>query len=415
MLHIVFALSCVIWFIIFVIVHVQFPFWNIQPIYHQYDYWRFMYTTPFIVHKQRPCKTKYLDTSHVFTFPIEDISEIQKYNYLRLLQGYALPDNQNVLYTFTNDDFRMLFSDHLYPCYVSFYYQDTPIPTDKTLTFCNTHYLIEPYAAVYSIPVVMNILPVSWCKEYIRLDIPFHSHPIVKDEGNKNVIRKIFQTHCSEYINKHPDQKVALFCKYGEPHSGIIPIVEWKSYTYYVMKYPPIQELDNCYMSNVNKDTIHLLDKIYTNETTIDNSVHTPFSLCIMVSISNLIFNITTQNKIVYIMKCKDTIQGIYFFTKRPIEYEEPTGKTLELSGSISYQPDNVLFFKGFLQGLHDVMKTNKEYKYLHIHENSHNTLLIPHWHRQYRAIQVDPVAYYTYNYIIPQSPFYSGSVFILL
>ena len=87
----------------------------------------------------------------------------------------------------------------------------------------------------------------------------------------------------------------------------------------------------------------------------------------------------------------------------------------LELTGSISYQPNVQLFFKGFLQGVHNILKTNKEYKYVSIQGNSHNTLLLPFWNKLVIPIQRDPVCYYTYNYIVPQSPFGSHSCFMLL
>ena len=111
----------------------------------------------------------------------------------------------------------------------------------------------------------------------------------------------------------------------------------------------------------------------------------------------------------------KKSVQGIYFFTKRPILYEEPEGMVIELTGSISYQPNVQLFFKGFLQGVHNILKTNKEYKYMLVQGNSHNTLLLPFWNKLVIPIQRDPVCYYTYNYIIPQSPFGSHSCLMLL
>ena len=99
MLPFVFASFCITWLTIFVMVHIQYPFWNIQPIYHQYDYWLFLYTNPFIVHKQRHWKTKYLETNHIFMFPFEDLNTTQKHYFLRLLQGYTLPNDQNVCCT----------------------------------------------------------------------------------------------------------------------------------------------------------------------------------------------------------------------------------------------------------------------------------------------------------------------------
>ena len=429
MLPFVFASFCIIWFTIFVMVHIQYPFWNIQPIYHQYDYWRFLYTNPFIVHKQRPWKTKYLETNHIFMFPFEELNTTQQHYFLRLLQGYTLPDNQNVLYTFNEKDFSLLFSEHIQPCYVSFYYHQMPTPTDKTISFHNVHYSIDPYATMYSIPIVMNFLPSETSSEYVRLQLPFHSHPVIKNEKDIHAIRQLFQTHCYQYIVKHPDQKAALFRKQGEPHNGIIPIVEWDSYTYHIPKYPPQQQMDPYYVTHIHKETQNILETLFINEATdpskrkqqhsqsqmTSTNHHKPFSLWVMVSFTHLLNLIKNQKSYVYVLMLKKSVQGIYFFTKRPIQYEEPEGMVLELTGSISYQPNVQLFFKGFLQGVHNILKTNKEYKYVSIQGNSHNTLLLPFWNKLVIPIQRDPVAYYMYNYVIPQSPFGAHSSFVLL
>ena len=97
------------------------------------------------------------------------------------------------------------------------------------------------------------------------------------------------------------------------------------------------------------------------------------------------------------------------------MEYEEPEGKTMELVASINLQQSLEIFYKGFLQGLHNVRKANKNHKYIIIQQSSHNTLLFPLWNQQYQYIQRDQQAYYLFNYIVPQSPFASSSTFILL
>ena len=178
------------------------------------------------------------------------------------------------------------------------------------------------------------------------------------------------------------------------------------------------------YVTHIHKNNQYTLETLFINEVSdpstrnpqhIPTNHHKLFSLWATSSFTHLLNLIKNQKSYVYVLMFKKSVQGMYFFTKKHIQYEEPEGMVLELTGSISYQPNVQLFFKGFLQGVHNILKTNKEYKYVSIQGNSHNTLLLPFWNKLVIPIQRDSVAYYTYNYIIPQSPFGAHSSFVLL
>ena len=407
------SVTLLLWMTLCIIIKLQFPFWNIQPVYHQYDLWRFLYTTPFIVHKQKPWKTKYVDQQQVFTFSKENLSQKQINYLLQLLQGYTVPEDQNVIYNINEKQLTSMFREHQHECYVSFYYRQTPVPSETTLSFHNIHYQQAPIATMYSFPVVLNVLPSRSGTQYTQLSIPFHSHPINKHEEDLTISRTLFQTHNYNYIERHPKEKVSMFKKQGALHNGIIPIVEWYSYTYYIGQLPPMQQFDDITMTNIHTNNHTLLEQTFTNQCVSGSPKQ--FSLWVTTHFSHILHQIKEEELYVYMLHQNMRPLAFYFFKKSPMEYEEPEGKTMELVASINLQQSLEIFYKGFLQGLHNVRKANKNHKYIIIQQSSHNTLLFPLWNQQYQYIQRDQQAYYLFNYIVPQSPFASSSTFILL
>ena len=53
--------------IIFVYIKLAYPFWNVQPVYHVYDFWRGFYRRPFRIHPRfhPKIKTKYTQSVDV--------------------------------------------------------------------------------------------------------------------------------------------------------------------------------------------------------------------------------------------------------------------------------------------------------------------------------------------------------------
>ena len=72
--------------LLWMIIKVKYPFWNIQPVIHSYDYWRCLYREPFTIYKYVPIKTKFCDFDQIFTFSYYDFSDQQKKYLINLLQ-----------------------------------------------------------------------------------------------------------------------------------------------------------------------------------------------------------------------------------------------------------------------------------------------------------------------------------------
>ena len=53
-LYFIVVLSCFV--LTFAYIKIRYPFWNVQPVYHTYDFWRWFYRTPFLIQRGAPLK-----------------------------------------------------------------------------------------------------------------------------------------------------------------------------------------------------------------------------------------------------------------------------------------------------------------------------------------------------------------------
>ena len=97
-------ITCIAFFIIvFVFIKLKYPFWNNQPIFHRYDYWRYFYTVPFVIYKYRPVKTKFCDFINIKTVDYLEASDTDKANIINLLQCYYIP-TERIIHNIHIDD-----------------------------------------------------------------------------------------------------------------------------------------------------------------------------------------------------------------------------------------------------------------------------------------------------------------------
>ena len=95
--------------LLFIYIKLRYPFWNNQPVFHTYDYWRYFYSIPFIVYKYRPIKTKYCDFQQIETISYIDCTDYNKKQLINLLQCYYIP-SERILHKITNDELDIIFS-----------------------------------------------------------------------------------------------------------------------------------------------------------------------------------------------------------------------------------------------------------------------------------------------------------------
>lgn len=407
------------------------PFWNLQPVYHTYDFWRrWWYSSPFIIHAsfQEKIKNKYYQPWHVSTMDFVDLTEDAKKQMTDLLQCYFKLSEQ-VYFTMSVPQIESYMGGHAHPSYISFYL-DTQYQDISASVIPN----VIPIACMVSYPVY--ILSTAY-----RISTFGDSHSLVanhwdfisvKREYNaKKIHRPLLQTHEYYVRRQNPAIPVSSFQQEYRPEEGIVPLVKYSNTLYQIRDIPvyplPVSiTIERIY----GKNTDVLLDWV----TDMQSMKHTPSTFLFEISCfhdtSTLLTLLKNHMYFIYLLREADTILALYFMKDTHTVYEgygwegeETTssrrpGNILQLQSSvkISRHLSPELMVAGFLHCIHDMNKNvHKKYPILSIPNIAHNFYLLPSVHSLFQEIETTQQAFYLYNYFYPRSPIPSTSYFSIL
>ena len=400
---------------LFVYIKIRYPFWNIQPVYHTYDYWRRIYKEPFVVYKFRPVKTKFCDFIQVQTKSYLDCSATDITNIVDLLQCYYLPSDR-ILHTITKDDVNAMMTGQFSSTYVSFYLEtyftkSADIHNDVSTSIVRSE---KPIACLLSRPVKFWYRPTLQEESYTEQTIYFMDYLSVQRDSNvKKVSRSLLQTHEYEQRKQNPDVLVSLIKKEIDLFDGVIPLVEYKTETYYLRNIhfpalPPHHQIVRVYKENLEilTDFIYLLTQIDNNEM---------FKICIMPETGSIMAQIKQPLLYVYALRRGEHTLGIYFFKDMKTQYEDIEGNTLQLYASAMNMKNESLFYLGYLHSIQNIIKQNKSYKMLLLENIGHNRIISSEWQKKHTPIFSNKTAYYLFNMVFPCSPIVNNACFILV
>ena len=399
---------------LFVYIKIRFPFWNIQPVFHTYDYWRYFYKQPFIIYKFRPVKTKFCDFIQVHTKPFVDCSPSDITNMIDLLQCYYLPSDR-ILHTITSEDIESCMTGQLSTTYVSLYNETHFTKYDDTHSDSSTNIIRseKPRGCLLSRPLRMWYRPTLSEATYSEQSIYFMDYLAAsRDSDVKTISRKLIQTHEYTQRKQNPDILVSLIKKEIELFDGLVPLVEYKTETYYLRNIhfpslPPHYQMTRVYKENLEvlTDFIYLL-------TTIDSGIM--LDICIMPDIGSILAQIKQSLLYVYALRRGEHTYAMYFFKDMKTQYEDIDGNTLQCCASVMNMKDEPLFYLGYLHSIQNIIKQNKTYKMLLIENLGHNAILTRSWRTKHSAIFSNKTAYYLYNMVFPCSPIMEERCFLL-
>ena len=396
---------------IFVYIKLKYPFWSNQPCWHTYDYWRYLYKTPFIIQKSKPIKTKFLKPQNVMTFPYLDASQNTIVECVNLLQCFYIPTDK-ILLTINKKDLDTIMTGHDGSPFLSIYYEN-----QYTTDISNEiHTIQKPIACMISYPIHIYYLETTASIQYTSLHSYYWDYICIHRNHKKtSFLRNLIQTHEYNQRIKSPDIPVSLFKKETTLCEGIVPLLKYISYTYHLQ---PIQitKLPNEFIIiRIIRENIFILFEFL--EKLKDPQMPNIFAFYSYTSNVNLTTLIESGQLYVYCLKKGEHIYGMYFIKKTYTIYEDiPNGNTLQLVASInnSSQPD--IFAKGFMHSMIDLLKTSVEkYDVLIIDDCSHNKILLQEWNKPFSPMLENQCAYYLYNFVYPSTPLQSDNVFILL
>lgn len=390
----------------------RFPFWSSQPIYHTYDFIRWLYLsiswtkTPYLIQTFKyPLKTKFISHDNVITIPYSDISSFQENEFVNLLQCHSFSD-ENILNILDKTTIQSLL---IGLSYISFFQEDR-ISLDISNNIITEK---ETIGCMSSRPIhcILTGDPLFKTTVYLWDHICIHrTHEKYGKIPRKNVAYKMIQTH--EYRQRliNPNIGASLFKKEGLASlcDGVVPLVKFQIITFelYRILKPPLSH--DMTVVNINADDIY--DMIY-------GLTHTSsqFILCMFPEIGSLTELIKNQILHVYALKQKDRIIGVYFLKDTQIVYDfnnKNNTTLLECISSVDFE-NSPYFFAGFLGALHNIFEI-KPFKTIRFPNLGHNIKIIEKWRWKYPPISEISSAYYIYNMIIPQMPIPQNKTLIL-
>ena len=413
MLEYIFIFIFFLWFIPIVYIKIRYPFWSHQPVFHSYDILKYWTKIPYIIQKGNPLKTKYLNTN-VKTEDFLDLSDSDVSDAVQFIQDHYV-ESDKVLTMINNEDIIKEFIGHSNPSYISFYYDkqyeyDTDL-NDTFPTFKEKNILVGTMTS-RAIKIYLS--------EYNYENFAYYWDHLCthREFQNKFLGRNLIQSHEKYQRMNNKDVSISLFKREINLCEGVIPLCRYNIHTFPLetIKKPPLKDFVVERVIHQNVDIV--FDFLYN---ITHNILYAPFTISIFPETTVLDSLIENGKIIVYSLKFKSKILGLYFFKDPKICYDTNIDRNvLECIGSVLLNNDNQnsesLFFGGLLHSIYDIQQTAAvKFKLLAFSDIMHNEQIINRWRWKYNPICVTQSAYYLYNAVFPNMPYDAKKCFILL
>ena len=414
MLEYVFIIIFFLWFIPFLYVKIKYPFWSHQPIFHSYDLLRYWTQEPFIIQQNMPIKTKYL-SDHVNSKEFLDLEETEYDDIIDFIQSHYI-ESDKVLTMIRKEDMKKDFIGYSNPSFISFY-------NDKQFIY-NTQKINSQLPLIQEKNILSGIMTSRAIKIYLNFPIKHKQYVyfwdylcVHREYANKYIGRNLIQNHEKHQRFHNKDIASSLFKREINLCEGVVPLVQYSVFTFPLekSKKPPLKKytLERILNNNVN----YIFDFLYH----ITHSNSTTFQVCIFPEVQVLDGLIQNERIFVYCLKQQSKIIGFYFFKNPKICYDvNEERNVLENIGSVLVENNNQntqsLFFAGLLHAIYEMQHIfSTKFKLISFYQLMDNQTLIERWNWKYSPIMITQSAYYLYNAVFPNMPYYHKNCFILL
>ena len=397
---------CFIFLSLILYIKLRFKFWNIQPVFHVYDFTYYLFP-PGIINHQLPEKNKYYNSKNIETHPFSNLSELKIKQFISFIKTNYFQNKQykNNIFSPNYDNIVPYFKGHNSICFISLYNEEEMLYNAKDGTGIERQKLIS---VMTSRPIYINIINKG------KMDAYYVDYLCVEKQRRKQgIAEQMIQTH--EY-NQRLDNKnivVSLFKREGEL-TGIVPLTIFDSYCFSMKNWKKPAQLNAKYsIIECSSSNIHILyDFLKKNEN--------HFGLFGITEVSNIIELISSGNMFIYFIidqsiKSLNNILYCYFFRKS-CTFLEKSEEVLSCIGSIncldSKTNDNIIFIHGFKLVVLKIKEKHTNFHYLAIENISHNEIITNNLKLKTKPFIIMPCAYFFYNFAYPT--FVSKKVFIL-
>jgi len=388
------------------IIKIRYPFWNIQPVYHTYDIWRWVYWNPFVFYRHAPVKTKFYDPFHIKTKIYSDITEKELSEWVDLIQSHYLPTDR-IFCTMTKPHLDAHMTGFNEPAFVSFYKEVVEgIPEEYQL---NLAAIKEPIGCIVSRPTRIFI-------KGLILDEPLTAYYwdfvcVHRKYTEKHLSRFLIQTNEFNQRKQNPAIQISFFKKEVLLCQGVVPLTQFKTRTYYLkLVKPPVLPSEYECVRVYKEHTQLLYDSLEKGG---------DFDFAVIPDFGHLLALIRAKVLFVFLLKSKNAVCGIYFFKDLCFHYEDldddrksdDLGNSIHCIASIQHVESSI-FYMGFAYSLYSILKYNPKYNLLLMDDIADNSVLLGFWKKT--PIFETDTAYYFFNYFYPRQ-FSSDKCLVLM
>lgn len=402
MLQYILATTFFFCLVLFMYIKIKYPFWNSQPVFHTYDYWRYYYRTPFIIYRFRPIKNKFCDFVNVSTKNLVDCTDEDIRELTNLLQCYYVPSDR-IIHTLGDQNVRTILTGIGEPSYVSMYYEKILHKPNASDEISCIH---KPIGCVTSRAFKMHYRPTLSEPMYSELPIYYVDYLCVqREQDTRKVTRNLYQTHEYNQRLMNPNIAVSLLKKEIDLIDGVVPFIRYMSDTFYLRKNKLPVLPQNFHVLPINAENIDILTDFLDIQTHLRfDSQPCLFDICITQHSGYYLSLINDNQLYIYCLRSEGHIYGLYFFKDTKTQYDDIEGNTLQLIGSVMNSDAEDIFYTGFLHSL-DAINKKAKYKMLIMEGISSNINISTYWRTNYTPVFTNETAYYLYNFVYPCSP----------
>jgi hypothetical protein len=371
-------LYCIVSLILFffLIIKLCFRFWSVQPVFHAYNPFYWLYS-PGIINHKKPIKNKFFDSS-IITTPFHKISTEKKALVLYFLQAHFR--DRYLTKTFNKDTF--------YTC----------------LELQNTNSFISLYRHGIHNKIIGYISSRILCgiANKQKIFISYLDDWTIRE--NYNIMNNRYKLFYSHYHNVRSANSSNIFLFKTDKLTPVIPYCTYNNYLFEINKWIRVNKHlpinINCKL--INEQSFALLTDIFQN---IQNKFAT-FIIPSFTNIKNLI-----KNKLIVpcVLIDKTTPVAVVFFRNNFQNYKN---KQLITIMSSYCRKGYEGIFKDSLTNMLYLLKFKFELSYLNLDDGSDNLLLLNHM----RDLDIPKLTtksyYYFYNYI--SRPIKSSNMFMI-
>ena len=407
-------IACII--LIFAYIKIQYPFWNMMPMYHSYDILPRIYNNSYIVNTTHCANTKYYQSLDVVTHIYNELEMDTITNIKNLLHSNYIQDDK-LLYEIDDKTLDAIYNSDGLCNYVSLYRTQQFSYIDKTLHIAKNDYI---QGMIGSTRITFKILEGS--RTTTSRTTIYNLHKVNhfcchQDENDNKVInRKLLCSHFHNVLTisrkeNDEDNQISgfIFSKEIDSHKGLVPFINYTIQCYRVDVIVPSKLKSGYFISELSKKNMHQVGEYIENQVDMTYQVlNNVYTLP-----NNPVYKI-------YILSYKTNIIGLYIFQHKKVYCERSHGyimdcicshnnlnNLLDIREPEEMKKNEIVFTIGFNEVITTLKK--QDFSKIHIHNLGHNNQIIKHWispDEQYQSY------IYLYNIIVPNSPIQGDEYF---